>query len=459
MKNDTEQLIIRETVDGIPVEEVNAAAIRKKEMAMNKAMANRRKADPYIWGIYLFILCFSIVEIFSASSTEVTGENVYGPLIRHGIFLAGGFLLILGCQNIHYSIFKKMAKALAFISLALLVFASVAGKEVNGAQRAINFAGMTIQPPEIVKLTVVLLLASTLAKYQVLGGVSAKGIFWCAVYVLAFGVFIIQNGLTNMVILMVASVCMFILGGMKIKKILLVFLIYLLGGGVLLVIRHSDRGEKEFDSVSVEQTSATAGQSESSGTLKRQATWIQRVNRHFEGVHPSDPIDDINRQVIFSKFAQAHGGIKGNGPGKSLESARLPLAFSDYIYSIIIEDTGLIGGIILLVLYLSLLARAGIIAHRCSRAFPALLIMGCALLIVCQALIHMAIATGVLPVSGQPLPFISKGGTSVLVMSMAIGMMLSVSRYATTKHNDVKQQQAESDVLPDDIKAANPLQQ
>lgn len=119
-----------------------------------------------------------------------------------------------------------------------------------------------------------------------------------------------------------------------------------------------------------------------------------------------------------------------------------------------IEDTGLVGGVLLLVLYLLLLARAGSLAYKCNRAFPAFLIMGCAVLIVFQALVHMAIVTGVFPVSGQPLPFISKGGTSVVVMSMAIGIMLSVSRFAVTG-SDKKANQDELDALPEDMQAAN----
>ena len=136
------------------------------------------------------------------------------------------------------------------------------------------------------------------------------------------------------------------------------------------------------------------------------------------------------------------------------ENARPPLAFSDYIYSIVVEDTGFIGGIALLMLYLLLLARAGAIAYKCNRAFPAFLIMGCAVLIVFQALVHMAIVTGVFPVSGQPLPFISKGGTSVVVMSMAIGIMLSVSRFAVT-NTDKKANQAELEALPEELQTAN----
>jgi len=146
--------------------------------------------------------------------------------------------------------------------------------------------------------------------------------------------------------------------------------------------------------------------------------------------------------------------VFGQGPGNSRESARLPLAFSDYIYSIIVEDMGMVGGIAVLLLFLLLVARAGRIAYKCSRAFPAFLIMGCAVMIVAQALVHMAIVTGLFPVSGQPLPFISKGGTSVIVMSAALGIMLSVARFAAHS-GDKKQISAEMQSLPEDMQAAN----
>lgn len=188
--------------------------------------------------------------------------------------------------------------------------------------------------------------------------------------------------------------------------------------------------------------------------MNRTGTHKGRITRFIEGVNPDDPIDDYNRQVIFSKFAQANGGLFGQGPGNSRESARLPLAFSDYIYSIIVEDTGFVGGALILLLYMLLVARAGRIAYKCSRAFPAFLILGCAVMIVLQAFVHMAIVTGLFPVSGQPLPLISKGGTSVLVMSAALGIMLSVSRFAahSKNKNDVKE---EMKTLPDDMQAAN----
>lgn len=430
---------IKESLDGVAVGQssrTRAATVQASE---------RPKPDTYIWGIYIMLLMISVIELFSASSAEVSGTNVYMPLIRHGIFLVLGLGLVLVLQNIHYGYYSRFAWFLALISFFLLLISNFIGIEINGAQRAINVAGFTIQPAEIVKLTVVVLLATILGRHQQPRGVSNQGMIEAAIVVVVFGGCLWKNGLTNTILLFGVSLSMFLIGGMKWKKFAMIVGIYILCGGVLYVMKYQNDKGSEFD---------TIGQTEIVSSNDRSKTHIGRVGRFIAGVHPNDPIDDYNRQVVFAKISQANGGIFGQGPGNSRESSRLPLAFSDYIYSIIVEDTGLVGGIILLVIYLFLLARAGRIAYKCSRAFPAFLIMGCAVLIVFQALVHMAIVTGLFPVSGQPLPLISKGGTSVLVMSAAIGIMLSVSRFAVTSGNKnaIKQ---ELDELPEDMQAAN----
>ena len=443
-------LDIRETVDGRP-------SAKSPNRSAAVPAVKRSRPDPYIWGIYIMFLLISVVELFSASSTEVSASNVYSPLIRHSIFLALGLGVVLWLQNTHYILMRRFAWIFAILSLGLLVMSTVAGVEINGAQRAIRVAGMTIQPAEIVKLSVVLLLASILSKNQTPGGVTNRGIITSAIVVVVFAIFLYKDGLTNTILLMGVSISMFLIGGIQWQKFWMTLAIYGLCAGSLMMIKHANKkiSTDDFDKVTIEATSGSGRVTEVSGG--REETRGNRISRWLEGVHPEDPIDDMNRQVIFSKFAQANGGLMGQGPGNSRESARLPLAFSDYIYSIIVEDTGFIGGLGLLLLYLCLIGRAGIVASKCTRAFPALLIMGCALLIVLQALVHMAIVTGLAPVSGQPLPFISKGGTSILVMSAAIGMMLSVSRYGTTRGNK-KQQNAEISQLPDDLQAANPMQ-
>lgn len=432
-------ILINETIDGVPVKEKT-----KKNQKAGKAV--KSKADPYIWGIYISLLVVSVIELFSASSTEVSASNVYMPLIRHGIFLVLGLGIVLFFQNIHYAFFSRFALLAAITSLGLLMLSNFFGIEINGAQRAINIAGFTIQPAEIVKLTVVVLLATVLGRNQKPGGVTTKGMIIAAIVVVVFAASLWKNGLTNTLLLFGVSLSMFLIGGMKWKQFFIIIALYSIAGGALYFIKYQDDEAKEFDSIS-----QTVVQTQDNG---RADTHKGRISRFLEGVNPEDPIDDYNRQVIFANIAQANGGVLGQGPGNSRESARLPLAFSDYIYSIIVEDTGLVGGVLLLIVYLLLLARAGRIAFKCRRALAAFLIMGCAVLIVFQALVHMAIVTGLCPVSGQPLPLISKGGTSVLVMSAAIGIMLSVSRFTVTGNN-ARQIKEELSVLPADMQAEN----
>lgn len=433
-----ETLTIHETIDGQEVRE---------KKGRDKTGLQPRRADRYIWGIYIALLVVSIIELFSASSSEVSAENVYLPLLRHGIFLVLGLGIVLALQNIHYKYISHFAMLMAVVSLGLLLLSNFVGVEINGAQRAIKIAGFTIQPAEIVKYTVVILLARILGREQKGGGISTKGVVSAAIIAVVFAACLWKNGLTNTLLLFMVSVTMFLIGGMKWKQFFIVMGIYTVCAGGLYMLKYQDEQHDEFDTIGTELSQGKAD-------IDRTHTQKGRIKRFLEGVNPDDPIDDYNRQVIFSKIAQANGGVFGQGPGNSRESARLPLAFSDYIYSIIVEDTGMVGGIALLVLYLMLLARAGRIAYRCYNAIPSFMIMGCAVLIVLQALVHMAIVTGLFPVSGQPLPLISKGGTSVLVMSAAIGTMLSVSRFAITT-KDKKQIRAEQKELPEDMRAVN----
>ena len=311
----------------------------------------------------------------------------------------------------------------------------------------------TVQPPEIVKLTVIIWLAAILAKSQKRHDVKTSGIIYSAVIVAAFGGLLALNGLTNTLLVMVVSVSMFLICGIPLKKILVVIGIYAVLFGFFYLFTKVINRSSEFDKVGqTEEVVSSGGGDHSLGSQ----TQINRIIRHIRGVHPEDELTDENRQVVMAKLAQARGGVFGKGIGNSRESVRLPLAFSDYIYSIVIEESGLIGGIFLMILYLLLLARAGYVAYHLSRALPAFLILGCAILIVFQALVHMAIVTGLFPVSGQPLPLISKGGTSVLVMSVAIGIMLSVSRYATRqKEGKSARDNDEARHLGDDMNAIN----
>ncbi|MDE6649728.1 MAG: FtsW/RodA/SpoVE family cell cycle protein [Muribaculaceae bacterium] len=454
-QNNQDGIYIRETIGGIPSEPEKKTAKGKKTVRRrSEAVVSTLKSDPYIWGIYLMLVLISIIELYSASATEVIGTNVYAPLIRHGMFLGIGFVLLYLVQRIHYGYITRLAGVIGILSWLALAYSTFMGVEINGAQRAFMLGPFTVQPPEIVKLTVIIWLAAILAKSQIPHDVKTSGIVYSAIIVAAFGGLLALNGLTNTLLVMVVSVSMFLICGIPLKKIFIVGGVYAVLFGVFYVSTKVINRSSEFDKVGeTEQvvTEATGGaHSIGSDTHKN------RVLRFIRGVHPDDELNDENRQVIMAKLAQARGGVVGKGFGNSRESVRLPLAFSDYIYSIVIEESGLIGGIFLMILYLLLLARAGYVAYHLNRALPAFLILGCAILIVFQALVHMAIVTGLFPVSGQPLPLISKGGTSVLVMSVAIGIMLSVSRYATRqKEGKSERENDEARHLGDDMNAIN----
>lgn len=397
------------------------------------------KPDKYIWGIYITICLISIIELYSASSREVASSSlgVFGPVVRHAFMLAAGCGLMLLLQRVHYAKFKPFIPVVAFVSVVMMVYVMFFGEIVNGARRSFSLAGITIQPSEFLKLSSALVIAWIMSRTQIRGGVKNVGITISAIVVMLFGGLLIKQGMTNTILLMAISLSMMVIGGVEWKKFMLVLAVY----GVCVGVFYSITKGSDDDDVN------------------RTSTWTERIARFKGDGKPKymQEIDAKNRQEMYAYMAQANGGVFGVFPGNSRETARLPLAFSDFIYSIIVEDMGLLGGLLVLFCYLGLLGRASAIASKCCRAFPALLVIGMAVMVAFQALFHMAIVTGFFPVSGQPLPLISKGGTSILTTSIALGVMLSVSRFAV--RNGTKQDiKNEMEALPDDMRAENPTQ-
>ena len=415
-----------------------------------------RKADKYIWAIYIALLAISIVELYSASSREVQASNIFGPVLRHGIMLLMGLGIAIGLSRIKFKWLIPITPAVVIFAVCIAFYVLFKGQIINGARRSMNFFGIGLQSAELLKLAVVLFIAYVVAFNQERKGVTTKGVIYCAAFVLLCSGLLFSQGLTNTLLLMSISGAMMLIGGIQFKKLGYVLLAYLLigGAGVLYKTSHSTQSAEEVQLIAETGMNA-AGEK---ATFDRSGTQMSRIKRWL-GIGDSLPkyqqkITASNRQEMYSYMAQANGSWHGVLPGNSRETARLPLAFSDYIYAIIIEDTGLIGGAFLLFAYLCLLWRAGYIASQCKKAFPALLVIGMAVFIVCQALVHMGIVTGCLPVSGQPLPLISKGGSSVIVTSIALGMMLSVSRFALRKGqrqeaNDRIARLSDDDAMPD----------
>ncbi len=421
-----------------------------------------RRTDKQIWGIYIMLCIISIVELYSASSHEVTASNIFGPIIRHVMFLLVGLVIMLGLQRTHYKYFLRWIWPFAIGSAVLMLITLCFGDYINGARRSISFGPIAIQPAEMVKISVVLVIASVLSRSQMKGetDVTNKGVVQVCAACGVAAMLLVSQGLTNTLLLMGIAMSMMLIGGISAKKFAIIVAVALVAGGAfvgfkMLKSTDSDQAKAETVQVAIEGTDVTAeigGTSKSGG---RGDTWRKRIERYLNKEKYNEPITDLNQQEQYSYIAQAHGGVFGVMPGNSRETARLPLAFSDYIYAIIIEELGLVGGIFVLILYLWLLARAGRVAYRCQTAFPALLVMGMAVFITFQAVFHMCIVTGVFPVSGQPLPLISKGGTSILITSMALGIMLSVSRFAARKGKkaEIKEEMQE---LPSEVRAENP---
>lgn len=406
----------------------------------------KRKGDKYIWGVFVVLCILSIVETYSAFSREITSDGVFMPIIKHSIFLCMGAGIAYALQMIPYHKFIKFIPAYCIITFGLLVYVQFFGGTINGAKRALFIFGFTIQPGEMAKLGVILAMAFILAKNQRIEDVSNKGVALCGLVVVLFGAIIFRQGLTNTLLLMAISFSMIIVGGIKWVKLMILIGIY----GVFIA---GYIGYKEVSETVEEESTLVAPD----GKLKsREGTWENRIKSFFDTVPLyKRELTERNSQEMYARMAQAHGGVFGVMPGFSRESSRLPLAFSDYIYSIIVEEMGLIGGLAVLLIYLSLMIRAGVIARKCVRAFPAFLVTGMAVLIVYQALFHIAINVGAFPVSGQPLPLISDGGTSILIMSVAFGIMLSVSRTAVRVDDKTKEIKEELKNLPENIQGEN----
>ncbi|MDE6489219.1 MAG: FtsW/RodA/SpoVE family cell cycle protein [Paramuribaculum sp.] len=344
--------------------------ITKKET--DPRLAPVAKGDKHIWGIYICLVIISVVELYSASSREVAaaGMGVYGTIIRHGAMLLAGLGIIYVLQRTHYRTILRNIPLFALISVGMMLYTLLFGEEINGARRSFSLVLFSLQPAEFLKITAAMVVALIMSRYQLKGGgVKTSAVIVTASIILFFGALLLPQGLSNTALLMGISISMMIISGVG-KKIFMVFGIYGTCFVIFLIVA-SFLGGSRID------------------------TWVERISNFGGDGRPKyeQPITSDNRQEMLGYIAQAHGGVTGVMPGNSRETARLPLAFTDYIYSIVVEELGLWGGLVVLTLYLWLLGRANRIASRCSRAFPALLVIGMALFIVFQALFHISIVT------------------------------------------------------------------
>ena len=434
----------------------------------------RKHGDPWIWGIYIMLIVISLVETYSAASREVVKMGVYMPILKHILFLMIGGGLLLATYRIPYTNKKYLifyTVGLTAISILLLIYVLFFGENYNNAQRSFRVVGISVQPFEIAKLAVVLCLSLVLSRTQKGNGVSNNGVIVCVLLIAVYGLLTYVNGMTNFLLLTSISLVMMVVGGITFKRIAILLVAFGLVGGAIYMIKSSNDDKDENLQKSRSQTEQVMQDGETGDLVAEQASKkgkkkVDRSNvrkKRIENWLNNDSlwtrpiIPNENDQEMFAYMAQAHGGVTGVFFGNSRETSRLPLASSDYVFSIIVEDTGLIGGVIVLTLFLALLLRAAMIARRCRRTLPTLMVIGLASMITLQALFHIAINTGVFPVSGQPLPLISKGGSAIVVTSYAFALLLSISRTVaglTDKENATKEEMA----LPEELRAENPSQ-
>ena len=409
---------------------------------MDKTLGNIFKGDKVIWMVFFFLCIISVIEVYSASAgLTYKGGHYWAPIMKHtGILLVGVFAMVV-TLNIKCKYFKIVTPFLLLLSIVSLITVLVAGQSTNGAQRWISIVGIQFQPSEMAKGALVLATAQILSAMQTERGAD-KNAFKYILIVSAFIIplIMVENLSTAMLLCMVIFMMMIIgrVPGKILGRALGVVTLLLLTIFTLVMVVGEDRGEESDNPNHVEQVAVT-GQKKAPGmfasVFHRFDTWKARVNRFMAGKETPPEEFDLNNdaQIGHANIASVSSNFIGKGPGNSVERDFLSQAFSDFIYAIIIEEMGLFGGFFVAMLYIILLFRTGRIANRCENNFPAFLAMGLALLLVTQALFNMCVAVGLAPVTGQPLPLISKGGTSTIINCVYIGAILSISRSAKKK--------------------------
>ncbi len=409
---------------------------------MDKTLGNIFKGDKVIWMVFFFLCIISVIEVYSASAgLTYKGGHYWAPIVKHtGILLVGVFAMVV-TLNIKCKYFKIVTPFLLLIAVVALITVLLAGQSTNGAQRWISIVGIQFQPSEIAKGALVLATAQILSAMQTEHGAD-KNAFKYILIVSAFIIplIMVENLSTAMLLCMVIFMMMIIgrVPGKILGKALGVVTLLILTIFTLVMVVGKDHEKENANPNHIEQV-ATAEQKKDptmfGSVFHRFDTWKGRIDRFIAGKEtPPEEFDlDKDAQIGHANIAIVSSNFIGKGPGNSVERDFLSQAFSDFIYAIIIEEMGIFGGFFVAMLYIILLFRTGRIANRCENNFPAFLAMGLALLLVTQALFNMCVAVGLAPVTGQPLPLVSKGGTSTIINCVYIGAILSVSRSAKKK--------------------------
>lgn len=364
---------------------------------------NKVKGDKALWGVVVMLACISVLAVYSATRSlewrldQKSGHYLFKQITELGL----GFVIIFIVHRMNYAKFAKWSRILFYLSIPLLLYTLFFGTTLNEGARWIKIpgTGKTIQSSDLAKLSIFLFLSLLLSRKQRVIKDFKKGFLPVLAPVLIICALIAPANLSTALLLGVTCSILFFIGRVDLKHIGLLVL-----SGVVIV-------------------AAIFAYSKATGT-GRAATWEKRIT-NFQGGGD----EDDNFQTTQASIAIANGKIIGKGPGNSEAKDLLPHPYSDFIFAIIVEEYGLIGGVILIGLYLMFLWRSIVIFKRCPYAFGAFLAIGLSFTLVFQAFVNMAVNVHLLPVTGLTLPMVSMGGSSIWFTSIAIGLILSVSRY------------------------------
>jgi cell division protein FtsW len=372
-------------------------------MNIEKTISNIR-GDKAIWVIVFFLSIFSLLAVYSATGSmayKAQGKIAEFYLLKQLLFLGIGFALMYVAYKLEYFHYYKLAPILLVITVPLLIYTLLFGTEVNEARRwiTIPWIDQTIQTSDFARLALMLYLARTISKKQDVIKDFRSAFLPILLPVIIIVGLIAPSDLSTALLLFATSFLLLFIGRVDLKYI---FLLVFLGISVLAMIILIGKFFPDF---------------------VRVTTWDSRIQEFFFNT-------DGGYQIQQSKIAIANGEIFGVGPGNSLQRNYLPYPYADFIYAIIVEEYGLIGGVLIIGLYLLLLIRSIRIVTKSPKTFGAILAMGLTLNIVVQAFANIAVSVQLLPVTGLTLPLISMGGSSILITTISLGVILSVSKYA-----------------------------
>ncbi|MGE6220808.1 FtsW/RodA/SpoVE family cell cycle protein [Nubsella zeaxanthinifaciens] len=376
------------------------------------ALLERTKGDRWIWIIITLLSMISIMVVYSATGAIAYKKGVSVEkylLFKHVIFVLLGVVMIYIAHLLDYKYYAGISKILMIITIPLLFYTAIFGANLNNASRWVQvpIIGLTFQTSDLAKLSLITFLARMLTRKQEnIKDVKNAFLPIMGSVVVVFGLIAWANLSTGLMLFGV-SILLLIIGRISIKQIAMVCA----AGAVMLTLL------------------IFIG--------PRADTWQSRIKTFM---HPEKQDSDKTYQSDHSKIALATGGVLGKGPGNSTERNFLPHPYSDFIFAIIIEEYGTVGGLVVIILYLTLLYRCVLIVNRSPKAFGALLAAGLSFSLTIQAFANMAVAVGLGPVTGVPLPLVSMGGTSMIFTSIAFGIILSVSRDVEEKSSGVKKE-------------------